>query len=129
MQLLERQYNWCIALDNNIVTDVILIDFTEAFDDKPHSKLIHKLASLDTCHPTLHWMTAFQHDTYQSVVLNGSYSSQSAVTSGVVQGSIIRPKLFTLYVNDLPEACLPVQSSSLQMISKPANKLSNPIKR
>ena len=82
MQMLENQYNWCVALDNNIVTDVIFIDFTKAVDVVPYSKLLHKLASLVVCHTTLYWIKAFLHDRYQSVILNGSYSFQSAVTSG-----------------------------------------------
>ena len=54
MQMLECHYNWCVALDNNIV------------------KLICKFAPLGVCHTTLHWIKAFLHDRYQSVILNGS---------------------------------------------------------
>ena len=31
-QLLKCHYNWFLALENNIVTDVILIDFSKAFN-------------------------------------------------------------------------------------------------
>ena len=123
-QIIECQYNWYVTLNNNIVTDVLFIDFTKAFDVVPHSKLIHKLASLVVYHTTLHLIKAFLHDRYQSVILNGSYFSQSAVTSGVIQDSVLRPTLFTLYVNDFPEAALIVRLSSSQMIPKPASKLS-----
>ena len=64
-QFLECQYNWCIVLDNNIVTGVISINFTKAFNILPHSKLIHKLASLRVCHSTLYWIKAFLHNKYQ----------------------------------------------------------------
>jgi ribonuclease P/MRP protein subunit RPP40 len=95
----------CTALDNNIVSDVILIDFSKAFDVVPHSKLINKLASLGVCDPTLRWITAFLCGRAQSVVLNGVCSCPSAVTSGVIQGSVLGPTLFALYVSDLPAAC------------------------
>ena len=66
---------------------------------------LHKLASLGVCHTTLHWIKAFLHDRYQYVILNGSFSSQSTITSGVVQGNVLALTLFNLYANDLPEAC------------------------
>ena len=70
-QLLECHYNWSIALENNIVTDVILIDFSKAFDIALHSKLVHKLALLGVCMPTLKWILVFLHNRFQAVQLNG----------------------------------------------------------
>ena len=104
-QLLESQFEWRMAQDNGVVTDVILIDFSKAFDVVPHHKLIRKLASLGVCAPTLHWISAFLSSKTQSVVINSVHSHSSAVTSGVIQGSILGPTLYVLYTSDLPAAC------------------------
>ena len=84
-------------------TDLILLDFTKAFDKVNHSKLIMKLHSYGIRSATLGWIQAFLGNRRQKVVDEGEESDSVPVTSRVPQCSVLGPILFLVYINDLSD--------------------------
>ena len=89
------------AHNKGLATIIIYLDISKAFDNVPHSNLLHKLASSGIAGSFFDWITAYFTGRTQRTLISGALSSPAPVTSGVVQGSVLGPTLFLLYINDI----------------------------
>ena len=85
---------------------MIILDFSKAFDRVPHQRLLKKACHYGIRGHTLQWITSFLHGRTQRVLVHGQSFDEVPVVSGVPQGSVLRPLLFLISINDLLEGIL-----------------------
>ena len=83
--------------------DLVILDFTKAFDKVSFTRLIFKLKQSGINKSILLWINnGFTHRT-QRVVVDGCQSREAAVTSGVPKGTVLGALFFFVYINDIQE--------------------------
>ena len=101
--LIQMYDKWVDALEERKFTGVCLLDLSAAFDVVDHSLLLEKLKLYGFCEDSLSWIQSYLADRLQSVHIEGKQSKFLPVTSGVPQGSILGPLLYTIFTNELLE--------------------------
>lgn len=88
----------------------------------PHARLAVNLNAMTGVRGTmlwmiLHWIRSYLHCREQRMNVRGAASSLAEMTSEVPQGSVLRPLLLFIYINDLP-VWIPAFINMLLMIQR-----------
>ena len=100
-QLLLTTHEMLMLRDNGKQLDVVMLDFSKAFDKVPHGRQLGKLDFYWMRGNLLTWAEAFLIGRTQSVPVDGIRSKKEDVHSGVLQGTVLGLLTFLLYINDL----------------------------
>ena len=98
MDLVE---NICESIDKKKYVNGIFIDLKKAFDAIDYTILLDKLYHYGIRGISNDWVKSYLKNRKQFVQCDDAISDCNEILCGVPQGSILGPKLFILYINDI----------------------------
>ena len=99
--LLELMEKITDSIDKKKYIVGVFIDLKKAFDTIDHSILLKKLEFYGVRGIALDWLSSYLRNRKQYVEIDNVMSFFLDIICGVPQGSILGPKLFILYINDI----------------------------
>ena len=122
------------GFDEGLLTGMILIDLQKAFDTINHEILLKKLEAIGFSDKCIRWLWSYLYERIFFIEIEKQLSDFGKASCGVHQVSVLRPLLFLIYVNDIPQAvksnlflyaddsCLMYQHRDVNEIQKHLNK-------
>ena len=83
------------------MSGAVFLDFRKAFDMVRHDILLKKLSSYYLSIASITFTQSYLQGRLQCVIVNGTYSQETSIKSGVPQGSMLGPLLFCIFINDV----------------------------
>ena len=101
--LLYLTETWKQALDDNYYVGVLFVNFKKAFNSVNREILKRKLQAAGICGDMYEWLCHYMDGRKQHAKVNGKKLTIRVIVFGVPQGSLLRPCLFSIHVNNLPD--------------------------
>jgi hypothetical protein len=80
----------------------VFFDIAAAFDKVWHNGLLFKLIKINTPDFIITWIKEFLSNRSFSVKINNYSSEPHPISTGVPQGAVLSPVLFSIFINDIP---------------------------
>ena len=91
-----------ITLRTQKVLIIVYFDIEKAFDNASPLQILHNLLQIGIKGRMLNWLTDFFSNREFNVRIGNKFSDSKSMNTGVPQGSILSPLLFSILQSDLP---------------------------